>query len=160
MIQDLIERRFGVSYHPHYLATLLHNLGFSYQKARVVSDHLKEAKRLEWRRTTWPAMLRHAKQRKALRLFGAEARFAQWGSLSSTWAPTGAQPEVPTSGKRNGYKVFGLIDYCSGRLFSKAQEGRFHSESSAAFLLDGLAQTRRHVVVIHDGVRYRFSQNN
>ena len=41
MIQDLIERRFGVTYHPHYIATLLHNMGFSYQKARFVSDHLR-----------------------------------------------------------------------------------------------------------------------
>jgi len=40
MMQDLIQTRFGVSYHPHYLATLLHTLGFSYQKARFVSDHL------------------------------------------------------------------------------------------------------------------------
>jgi transposase len=31
MLQDLIHSRFGVSYHPHYLATLLHNLGFSYE---------------------------------------------------------------------------------------------------------------------------------
>ena len=29
MIQDLIQRRFDVAYHPHYVATLLHNLGFS-----------------------------------------------------------------------------------------------------------------------------------
>ena len=154
MIQDLIHTRFGVSYHPHYLATLLHNLGFSYQKARFVSDHLNEAKRLEWRRTKWPAILCHAHQRKALLLFGDEASFAQWGSLSYTWAPKGEQPEVRTSGKRKGYKVFGLIDYFSGRFFYKAHEGRFNSESSAAFLRDVLAQTRRHVVVIQDGARY------
>src|SRR5262249_19194491 len=98
-IHDLVQSRFGVSSHPHSLATLLHNLGFSYQKARFVSDHLHEAKRLEWRRTTWPQILHHARQRKALLLFGDEASFAQWGSLSSTWAPTGEQPEVPTSGK-------------------------------------------------------------
>jgi transposase len=159
MIQDLIQNRFGVSYHPHYLATLLHNLGFSYQKARFVSDHLNEAKRLEWRRTKWPAILRQARQRKALLLFGDEASFAQWGSLSYTWAPTGEQPEVRTSGKRKGYKVFGLIDYCSGRFFYKAHEGRFNSESYAAFLLDVLSQTRRHVIVIQDGARYHTSQS-
>ena len=158
MIQDLIQARFGVSYHPHYLATLLHNLGFSYQKARFVSDHLNEAKRLEWRRTKWPAILRHARQRKALLLFGDEASFAQWGSLSYTWAPKGEQPAVPTSGKRKGYKVFGLIDYFSGRFFYKAHEGRFHSESYAAFLLDVLAQTQRHIVVIQDGARSHTSQ--
>src|SRR5262249_21829134 len=158
MIQDLVQSRFGASYHPHYLATLLHNLGFSYQKARFVSDHLNEAKRLEWRRTKWPKILHHARQRKALLLFGDEASFAQWGSLSYTWAPTGEQPEVPTSGKRKGYKVFGLIDYFSGQFFYKGHEGRFNSESYVAFLRDVLSQTRRHVVVIQDGARYHTSQ--
>ncbi len=158
MIQDLIQSRFGVAYHPHYVATLLRNLGFSSQKARFVSDHLNEAKRLEWCCGKWPRILRQARQRKALLLFGDEASFAQWGSLSYTWAPKGEQPEVPTSGKRKGYKVFGLIDYFSGQLFYKTHEGRFNSESSAAFLLDVLAQTRRHVVVIQDGARYHTSQ--
>ncbi|PON11582.1 hypothetical protein C2W62_44045 [Candidatus Entotheonella serta] len=47
MIQELIWREFRVQYNPHYLATLLKNMGFAYQKARFVSDHLNEAKRLE-----------------------------------------------------------------------------------------------------------------
>ena len=158
MIQDLIQRRFGVSYHPHYVATLLHNLGFSYQKARFVSDHLNEAKRLAWRQREWPRILRQARQRKALLLFGDEASFAQWGSLSYTWAPKGQQPEVPTSGKRKGYKVFGLIDSFSGRFFYKAHAGRFNSESYATFLLDVLSQTNQHVVVIQDGARYHTSK--
>ena len=64
MIQDLIQNRFGVSYHPPYLSTLLHNLGFSYQKARFVSDHLNEAKRLEWGQSKWPRILRQARQRR------------------------------------------------------------------------------------------------
>lgn len=157
MIQDLIQRHFGVAYHPHYLAMLLKNRGFSYQKARFVSDHLNETKRLEWRHTRWPKILRQAKQRKALLLFGDEASFAQWGSLSYTWAPKGQQPEVPTSGKRKAYKVFGLIDYFCGRFFYKAHAGRFNSESYKAFLLDVLAQTTHHVVVIQDGARYHTS---
>jgi transposase len=158
MIQDLIQRHFGVVSHPHYIATLLKNMGFSYQKARFVSDHLSEAKRLAWRQTRWPKILCQAKQRKALLLFGDEASFAQWGSLSYTWAPKGQQPEVPTSGKRKAYKVFGLIDYFSGRFFYKAHAGRFNSESYAAFLLDVLSQTTQHVVVIQDGARYHTSK--
>jgi transposase len=158
MIQDLIQREFGVEYNPHYLCTLLKNMGFSYQKARFVSDHLNEAKRLEWRQTRWPKILRQARQKKVLLLFGDEASFAQWGSLSYTWAPKGQQPEVPTSGKRKGYKVFGLIDYFSGQFFYKAHEGRFNSESYAAFLLDVLSQTTRHIVVIQDGARYHTSK--
>jgi transposase len=158
MLQDLIQRQFGVEYHPHYICTLLHNLGFSYQKARLVSDHLDEAKRLEWRYQTWPTVLRHARQRQALLLFGDEASFAQWGSLSYTWAPKGHQPEVPTSGIRKAYKVFGLIDYFSGRFFSKAHTGRFNSESYATFLRDVLAQTTQHIFLIQDGARYHTSK--
>jgi hypothetical protein len=158
MMQDRIQRRFGVSYHPPSLATLLHHLGFSSQKARLVSDHLNEANRLEWRRTKWPKIVHHARQRKALLLFGDEASVAQWGSLRYTWAPTGEQPEVPTSGKRKGSKVFGLIDSFSGRFCYKGHEGRFNFESYAAFLRDVLAQTRRHVVVIQDGARDHTSQ--
>ena len=68
--------------HHHSLCTLLKNMGFSYQKARFVSAHLNEAKRLEWCQTRWPPILRYAQRKKALRLFGDEASFAQWGSLS------------------------------------------------------------------------------
>ena len=53
MIQQLIFERFGVYYNVFYIAQLLKNLGFSYQKAAFVSDHLNEAKRQEWRTTTW-----------------------------------------------------------------------------------------------------------
>ena len=158
MIQDLIWRQFGVLYNPHYLSTLLKNMGFSYQKAPFVSDHLNEAKRLEWRQTRWPKILQQAQRKKALLLFGDEASFAQWGSLSYTWAPKGQQPEVPTSGKRKGYKIFGLIDYFSGQFFYKSQTGRFNSESYAAFLLDVLSQTKKHVIVIQDGARYHTSK--
>ena len=43
MIQQLIYDRFGVFYNVFYIAQLLKNLGFSYQKAAFVSDHLDEA---------------------------------------------------------------------------------------------------------------------
>ena len=65
---------------------------------------------------------------------------------------------MPPSGKRKGYKVFGLIDDFSGQFFYKTHEGRFNSASYAAFLLDVLSQTRRHIVVIQDGARYHTSQ--
>ena len=68
------------------------------------------------------------------------------------------QPEVPTSGIRKAYKVFGLIDSFSGRLCSKAHTGRFNSESYAAFLLDVLARTTQHGFVIQDGARYHTSK--
>jgi transposase len=158
MIQDLILRHFGIEYHPHYICTLLHNMDFSFQKARFISDHLNEAARIQWITQTWPKVLRMAHKRKAMILFGDEASFAQWGSLSYTWAPRGQQPTVKTSGKRKGYKVFGLIDYFCGRFFYKAQTGRFNSESYACFLLEVLTQTNEHLILIQDGAKYHTSK--
>ena len=107
MVQDLIGKRFAVPYHPHYVSTLLRSLGFSFQKARFVSDHLNEKKRKEWMEQTWPEILRLSEAKDALIVFGDEASFAQWGSLSYTWSIKGQQPTVPTSGKRKAYKIFG-----------------------------------------------------
>ena len=157
LIRVLIWREFGVLYNRHYVCTLLHNLGFSFQKARFVSDHLDAAKRLAWLQDQWPTIFRAAKRCKGLILFEDEASFAQWGSLSYTWARRGHQPEVPTSGKRKGYKVFGAIEYFSGRLFSQGIEGRFNSESYQAFLQMIMAQTTEHLFLIHDGARYHTS---
>jgi len=157
LIRVLIWREFGVLYNRQYVCTLLHNLGFSFQKARFVSDHLDTAKRRAWLEQKWPTILRAAKRRQGLILFEDEASFAQWGSLSYTWARRGQQPEVPTSGKRKGYKVFGAIEYFSGRLFSHGIEGRFNSDSYQAFLQTILAQTTQHLFLIHDGARYHTS---
>jgi len=159
VIQDLILRHFGVEYHPQYICSLLDNMGFSFQKARFVSDHLDEAARLQWLQTTWPEISRLAAEKKAMILFGDEASFAQWGSLSYTWALKGHQPLVKTSGKRKAYKVFGLIDYVSGHFFWKGQTGRFNAESYAAFLADVLGQTKQHLILIQDGAMYHTSRS-
>jgi transposase len=157
LIRGLIWREFGVLYNRHYVCTMLHNLGCSFQKARFVSDHLDAVKRLAWLGEQWPAIFRAAKRCKGLILFEDEARFAQWGSLSYTWARRGHQPEVPTSGKRKGYKVFGAIEYFSGRLFSQGIEGRFNSENYQAFLQRIMEHTTEHLFLIHDGARYHTS---
>ena len=157
MIQQMIFERFGVYYNIFYIAQLLKNLGFSYQKAAFVSAHLDERKRQEWRTTTWPQILGVAKAWHALLLFGDEASFPQWGTLTYTWARRGQQPIVKTSGKRKGYKVFGLIDYFTGRLFYQGQEGRLNSAAYIAFLTRVLEQTTQHIVLIQDGAKYHTS---
>jgi transposase len=80
LIRVLIWREFGVLYNRHYVCTLLSNRGFSFQKARFVSDHLDAAKRLAGLQDTWPAIVRAAKRCQGLILCADEASFAQWGS--------------------------------------------------------------------------------
>lgn len=146
LIQDWIFNRFGVEYTPQYVAELLDKMGFSYQRGRFVSDHLGDvaAEQEEWMNETWSEILRLAKAKGAMLLFGDEASFAQWGSLSYTWARKGQQPTVKTSGIRKAYKIMGLIDFPSGAFFYKAHTGRFNSESYQAFLLEVMAKTSQH----------------
>ena len=157
MIQQLIYDCFGVLYNVFYIAQLLKNLGFSYQKAAFISDHLDEDKRTAWCPTTWPQVVRLAKERHALLLFGDEASFPQWGTLTYTWARRGQQPKVKTSGKRKGYKVFGLIEYFTGRFFYQGQEGRLNSAAYIAFLRRVLEHTPQPILLIQDGARYHTS---
>jgi hypothetical protein len=127
------------------------------QKARFDvggKDEKNECKRQEWLDNTWPQIYSLAEQKNAWLLFGDECSIPQWGTLTVTKAPKGQQPTVKTSGNRRAYKVFGLIDYFTGRFFCKTHEGRFNSESSRSFLKEVLSKTRKHIILIQDGARY------
>ena len=132
----------------------MHNLGFSFQKARFISDHLDEVARAAWLAYTWPAWRAQAEAAGGWLLFGDEASFAQWGSLGDTWAPVGQPPLVKTTGRRRAYQVFGLIEYFSGRLFSRGSDGKFNGASYVAFLAWVLEQTTEPLFLVQDGAPY------
>jgi len=157
MIQVLIKEVFGVSYTIQYISQLLRDLGFSYQKAKFESDHLNAAKRKQWLTEKWPEIMSLAKQKNAYVLFGDEASFPQWGTLSFTWSRRGKQPVSKTSGKRKSYKVFGLIDYFTGRFFYQCSQERLNSAAYTQFLQGVLSKTRKHIIIIQDGARYHTS---
>lgn len=121
MLVELIARRWGVWYNPRYLSSLLAKLGLSYQKARFVSDRRGDANHERARRTwveqTWPAILKQAQACGGVILFTDEVVFALWGSSSRTWAPRGQQPVVKTTGRRQGMKLFGAIEFGSGAFY-------------------------------------------
>ncbi len=158
MIADLITQRFGVIYHPYYIPQLLRSIGLSWQKSTFDAAGKDEDKRAAWINERWDAILTKAHQRKAHILFGDEASFPQWGSLSYTWAAKGAQPVVKTSGRRRGCKVFGAISYTTGAFYTQVHEGRFNSESYQGFLLGVFRRLKRHIILIHDGASYHTSK--
>ncbi len=154
MVQDFIYMTFGVFYAVAYIAQLLKNLGLSYQKACFASAHKDPEERKKWLAKRWPEALKLSEEMGGYLFFGDEVSFPQWGSLSYTWAPKGKQPTVKTSGSRKGYKVFGVIDYWTGKFFSKGISGKFNAESYADFLREVMAKTRGFIVLIQDGARY------
>ena len=158
MLQALIYEKFGVFYAVNYISRLLKDMGFSWQKARFVADRQDVEARKKWLEETWPEILGAAGEKDAYILFGDESSFPQWGSLTWTWAKKGQQPVVKTSGSRKSYKVFGLIDYFTGRFFSKGHEGRLNSESYTSFLKEVMRKTRKHLILIQDGASYHKSR--
>ena len=102
-------------------------------------------------------MVRLAQVRQALWLFGDEASFPQWGTLSYTWARRGHQPLVKTSGKRKGDKGFGVIEYVTGRFWYQGQAGRLTSAAYITVLTHVLEQTTQPLILIQDGARYHTS---
>ncbi len=83
LVAELIEQEFGVTYNRFYVCTLLKNLGYSFQKAQFVSDHLDKEKRKAWLEEVWPRLLQQAKQKRALILFVNEASFWMRPALHS-----------------------------------------------------------------------------
>jgi len=158
MIAVLIERECGVTYQPRSVCRLLHHMGLTYQKAAFVSDKLDDAehqrKRKTWEHKTWPSIVKRARQLKAVILFGDEVSFAQWGSLSRTWAPRGKQPTVPTCGKRKGMKVFGVIEVQHGDFLYKECADKFNGEAYTGFLKYVLSHYSCPVILIEDGASY------
>ncbi len=158
MIQHLIEKTFGVTHSVKYLPEFLDQIGLSYQKAKFTADYKNPVIRAEWLKEKWPQIMKLSKEKNSQILFGDEASFPQWGSLSYTWALKGEQPVIKTSGCRRGHKVFGLIDYRSGCFYSKAIEGKFNSQSYKEFIQEVMAKTTGHIILIQDGARYHTSK--
>ena len=74
------------------------------------------------------------------------------GGCSVTINKTGKT--VKTTGKRKAYKMMGMVDYFSGRLFFQGSTERFTAARYCAFLATILAQTTHPIMVVHDGASY------
>lgn len=138
MIQEVIQRKFGVTYTCRYLCSLLKKWGLSDQKATFIPDKVDEEKwqeqRKTWQEQTWPDSLRLAQELGAVILVEDEASFRQWGSLAYTWGRRGKQPTTKTCGKRKSLKMFGIIELKGGEFQSRECEGRYTGTTYRTFL--------------------------
>ena len=154
MIQNLIFNLYSIEYSVKYIPQLMKRIGLSYQKAKFDLNNCDTEARKIWLEKTWPAIKLLASRKQASILFEDEASFSMLGSLAYTWAPRGKQPTIKTSGNRKSYKVFGAIEYGSGKLHYKGHTGKLNAETYIDFLKYVLRSKRGHVIIIHDGAPY------
>lgn len=62
-VLEVIQRRFGVTYHVDYIGTLLHKLGWSVQKPEQRARERDEAEIQRWRKEQWPRIKRGARRK-------------------------------------------------------------------------------------------------
>ena len=158
MIQEIIEKKYKVSYNRRYVCDLLKQIGVSYQKGKYISDQYDSKERILWKNETWPNLLERAKRENAVILFEDEVGFALWGSLGYTWGLVGKQPLVKTTGKRKNIKAFGVIDYFSGRFVFQTEENKLNSKSYVSFLKKVLNRFAGKIILVHDGAPYHKSK--
>jgi hypothetical protein len=96
-------------------------------------------------------MLRLAKARPALRLFGDAASCPPGGTLAYTWARRGQPPQVQPAGQRHGANVFGLLASVTGCLVDPGQAGRLNAAASRALLTRGREHTPHPILLLQDG---------
>jgi transposase len=60
-VAEVIRRRFGVEYHPDYIGTLLHKLGWSWQKPEHRARERDPAAIALWRKREWPRIKKGAR---------------------------------------------------------------------------------------------------
>ncbi len=158
MIGDLIKKLFKVIFSIKYLPQLLKRLKFSYQKAKFKAAKADPKKRKIWIEKTWPKIFAKAKRTNSMILFGDEASFALWGSLSYTWSPIGIQPEVMTNGNRRNLKVFGMIDIFSGKFIYQLIDDKLNGSSYIKFLKKVIIEGSDNIIIIQDGASYHRSK--
>jgi transposase len=56
LVRDMIQRLFGVEFHPEYVPRLLHQLGWSPQKPERRARERDERAIARWRRDEWPRL--------------------------------------------------------------------------------------------------------
>ena len=62
LVRDMIQRLFGVEFHPEYVPRLLRRLGWSPQKPERRARERNEADIARWRRESWPRLKKESRK--------------------------------------------------------------------------------------------------
>jgi transposase len=149
----VIRSHFGVSYHPHHVARLLHARGFSVQKPQRVLALADAVAQYRWETETKPEIFRLARAKGAQVFFEDEMSLATQGTVHQTWARIGQTPNCRVFGRYKGVKTFGLVS--GGGIFRyRVQTVYFTQQTFLAFLRDFRAAIDGFLIVIIDGAPY------
>jgi transposase len=149
----VIRSHFGISYHPHHVAKVLHARGFSVQKPQRMLALADATAQFRWETETKPEIARLARAKGARIFFEDEMSLATQGTVHQTWARVGQTPRCPVFGRYKGVKTFGLVSGSSIFRY-RVQTACFTQDTFLAFLSEIRSSMDGFMIPIIDGAPY------
>lgn len=157
MIQDYIQKSFGVFYSVKYLSQLLRNMGLSHIKPKFSYSLTREQlkKHVLWIRQKYPQLFEEMKKTEGVILFLDESVFQLQSNLAQTWAPKGDPPIQERNPKRKWLRVLGCIELFTGTLTYTIVEKSLKNDVFATFLKRVAKRyAGREVFIVQDNAPY------
>ena len=133
VIQQLLERDFGVALHKSTVGRMLRRMGLSPQKPARRAFQRDEAACQSWATREFPAVVRGSRRRQSTLLFGDEAGVHEDGPIARTWGLKGQRPVVRVTGGRKRVNVISAISP-RGRLWFRCFAGTLTATRFVDFL--------------------------
>ena len=159
IIQEHIQKQFGVAYSVFYINQLLRNLGLSHIKPKFCYSASKPEdveKQLKWIRKRFPEIVRKVEEKGGVLLFQDESSFQLQSNIIRSWYAKGDPGVVEISAAKGKIHVIGAIEFRTGRLhYTIQRKGKLTNQVFATFLKKIVnAYKGKHVTMIIDGASY------
>ncbi|EMO07906.1 DDE family endonuclease [Leptospira borgpetersenii str. Noumea 25] len=148
-VSEIIRKEFGVTYHQDYVGTLLHQLGFSYQKPKRRALERNESSVKTWKTETWPD-IKKAENEGFKILFLDESGISQNPYTVKTWSLIGKTPIIR---HKMSWKKLSVIGAISQKDFHfQIVEGSVKSRDLIYFLKILLKKNRKKILIVWDNL--------
>lgn len=149
LVQELIEKKFGVVLHKTTVARVLERLGLTPQKPIRRAFQRDDEEVLRWTTTEFPRIVRESRKRQSTLLFLDETGVHEDGPIGTTWGAKGQTPVVRVSGTRRRTNTISAISP-RGRLWFRCYGGTLRAPLFIDFLRAMLHDFTKPLDVITD----------
>lgn len=149
-IAQVIRWELGVSYHQHYVARLMKELGWTPQVPMTRAVQRDEAAIEHWRATVWPKLRRQAAQERRTLIFMDESGFYLMPGVVKTYGPKGETPVIDKWLSRDHLSVMAGFTP-AGKLYTLVRPEPLTSAHTVAFLEHVRRHAGKRLLVIWDG---------
>lgn len=149
VVQQLIERQFGVALHKGTVGRLLRRLGLTPQVPTRRAFRRDDEECLRWATEEFPGIIRRVRRRQSTLLFGDEAGVHEDGPIGRTWGLKGKRPVVRVSGQRRRVNVISFLSP-RGRLWFRCFKGKLNAAGFVEFLRALLRDVRGPIDLVLD----------